>query len=346
MEIKIEDQTISQKSPTYVIAEVGNNHNGDFERARKMVHLAKEMGANCVKFQMRDLAKVYRKKSLAKSGDDLSAEYTMDLLKRFELTTEQQFQLFALCKEIGITYLCTPWDSGSLQTLEKMGVAAYKVASADLTNFPLLEELVATKKPLILSSGMSYEEEIQATVKFLSERKAQFVILHCNSTYPAPFHAINLNYIKRLKEIHPLVGYSGHERGTAVSLGAVALGAKVIERHFTLDRDMEGPDHAASLETADFSTLIQGIRQLDQALGDGKKIVSQGEMINRENLAKSLISSRALKKGQVLTREDIDIKSPGQGLSPRFLEQLIGTKLERDMGPEECLLKKKMVWGG
>jgi N-acetylneuraminate synthase len=345
MEIKIEGQTISGKSPTYVIAEVGNNHNGDFERAKKMVHLAKEMGANCVKFQMRDLSKVYRKKSLEKSGDDLSAEYTMDLLKRFELTTEQQSQLLALCKDIGITYLCTPWDSGSLQTLEKMGVAAYKVASADLTNFPLLEELVKTKKPLILSSGMSHEEEIQATVNFLNERKAQFVILHCNSTYPAPFHAINLNYIRRLKEIHPLVGYSGHERGTAVSLGAVALGAKVIERHFTLDRNMEGPDHAASLEPADFTNLIVGIRQLDQALGDGKKVVSQGEMINRENLAKSLISSRPLKRGQILTREDIDIKSPGQGLSPRFLEQLIGTKLDRDMGAEEFFFKTDLSGG-
>jgi sialic acid synthase SpsE/sugar phosphate isomerase/epimerase len=345
MKLNIEGQIISNTSPTYVIAEIGNNHNGDFERAKKMVYLAKEMGANCAKFQMRDLSKVYRKKSLEKSGDDLSAEYTMDLLKRFELTAEQQLKLMHLCRELGITYLCTPWDSGSLQTLEKMGVAAYKVASADLTNFPLLEELVATKKPLILSSGMSNEEEIQATVKFLNDRKAQFVMLHCNSTYPAPFHAINLNYIRRLKEIHPLIGYSGHERGTAVSLGAVALGAKVIERHFTLDRNMEGPDHAASLETADFAAMIAGIRQLDQALGDGKKVVSQGEMINRENLAKSLISSRPLKKGHILTRDDIDIKSPGQGLSPRFLEQLIGTKLERDMSAEEFFFKTDLTGG-
>ncbi len=345
MELKIEGQIISNQSPTYVIAEVGNNHNGDFERAKKMIHLAKEMGVNCVKFQMRDLSKVYRKKSLEKSGDDLSAEYTMDLLKRFELTVEQQTELAELCRKIGITYLCTPWDGGSLQALEKMGVEAYKVASADLTNFPFLEELIQTKKPLILSTGMSTEEEIQATVNFLNERKAQYVLLHCNSTYPAPFHAINLNYIRRLKEIHSLIGYSGHERGIAVSLGAVALGAKVIERHFTLDRNMEGPDHAASLEPDAFAEMMVGIRQLDQAVGDGKKQVSQGEMINRENLAKSLISSRPLKKGHVLSREDIEIKSPGQGLSPRFLQDLIGTKLQRDIGAEEFFFKTDLKGG-
>jgi N-acetylneuraminate synthase len=180
----------------------------------------------------------------------------------------------------------------------------------------------------------------------LNKRNIKFVLLHCNSTYPAPLHDINLNWILKLKEIHPLIGYSGHERGISVSLGAVALGAKVIERHFTLDRKMEGPDHAASLEYEEFKALISGCREIETALGNSENInrkFSQGEMINRENLGKSLVASRSMKKGTILNEEDIKVLSPGQGLSPQHYESLIGLKLNRDIDSEDYFFKSDIT---
>ncbi len=321
---------------TFIIAEIGNNHNGSFERAIEMIDRAVEMGADCAKFQMRHLDDVYRQRTLRKDGEDLGTEYVLDLLRRFELTGEEQRKLAAYCADKGILYLCTPWDERSVDVLESFGVPAYKVASADLTNLPLLDRLCATGKPLVLSTGMSRTEEVQTTVSFLNMRNAAFVLLHCNSTYPAPYHDINLTWMNQLRGVHPLVGYSGHERGIAVSLAAVALGACVIERHFTLDRSMEGPDHAASLEAVEFKRLIEGIREIEQALGDGKqRQLSQGEMINRENLGKSLVSATSLSKGVVLEPHHIKVRSPGQGLSPQHYEQLIGCTLQHDMKEED-----------
>ena len=187
--------TLFKKGKTFVIAEIGNNHNGSFDKAIEMVCLAKKMGADCVKFQMRNLNEVYREKSLKKDGEDLGTEYIVDLLNKFELSIEEHKKLFDFClKEI--MYLCTPWDLSSLKVLESFGLPAYKVASADLTNFPLLEALNKTKKPLILSTGMSTSEEVDRTVSFLKEKKTEFILLHCNSTYPAPVHDINLNWIR------------------------------------------------------------------------------------------------------------------------------------------------------
>ena len=320
----------------FVIAEIGNNHNGSFERALQMVDLAVEMGADCVKFQMRHLDEVYRKRTLRKDGEDLGTEYVLDLLRRFELSIEQHRQLAQYCAKKGILYLCTPWDKTSVDILEDLQVPAYKVASADLTNLPLLDRLCATGKPLILSTGMSSREEVQITVNFLNQRSAQFVLLHCNSTYPAPLHDIQLRWIEQLRGLHPLIGYSGHERGTAVSLAAVALGACLIERHFTLDRSMEGPDHAASLEQGEFKRLIEGIREIEQAMGDGgERRISQGEMINRENLGKSLVAATPLAKGTILKPEHVQVRSPGQGLSPQHYEQLLGRTLQHDLNEED-----------
>ncbi len=333
--MKIGKSTIGKNQPVYIIAEVGNNHNGNFQRALQLVDLAKEMGADCVKFQMRNLAEVYRGKTLSKQGDDLTTEYTLDLLRRFELTIDQHKEISIYCKKQEITYLCTPWDFKSVEVLESMGVEAYKVASADLTNLPLIEKLIQTKKPLILSTGMSHESEIEQVVSFLNDKKANFALLHCNSTYPAPFHSINLNYLQQLKKIHPTIGYSGHERGLAVSLAAVTLGAKILERHFTLDRNLEGPDHAASLEFNKFQELISGVREIEQALGTGVKKVSQGELINRENLAKSIVSSKSLSKGHIITKDDILIRSPGLGLSALKLNDLLGKELSHDMEEED-----------
>ncbi|PJZ70284.1 acetylneuraminic acid synthetase [Leptospira perolatii] len=334
--IKIRDFEIGN-SKTFVIAEIGNNHNGDPKKAYQLVDRAIEIGADCVKFQMRHLTKIYRKRSLSKSGEDLGTEYILDLLNKFELPVEEHRKISEYCKKKGILYLCTPWDDESIKVLESFDVPGYKVASADLTNLPLIDQLAKTKKPLILSTGMSRTDEIKVTVDFLNKRNVDFVLLHCNSTYPAPLHDINLKWIENLKKIHPLVGYSGHERGIAVTIGAVALGACVVERHLTLDRQMEGPDHAASLEPKEFEKLIEGIREIEQALGSSnfERNLSQGEMINRENLAKSLVAATELKKGKVVEAKDIKVLSPGQGLSPQKYEILIGRTLNRDLAEED-----------
>jgi N-acetylneuraminate synthase len=323
---------------TFVIAEIGNNHNGSFDRAVHMIDSVGAVGADCAKFQMRHLDQVYRERTLRKDGEDLGTEYVLDLLRRFELSVDEHRRLAEYCRQKGLMYLCTPWDGHSADVLESFGVPAYKVASADLTNLPLLDRLCRTGKPLILSTGMSTRAEIERSVDFINRRNAQFVLLHCNSTYPAPLHDIRLKWMDQLRRIHGLVGYSGHERGTAVSLAAVGLGACVIERHFTLDRQMEGPDHAASLEQAEFKRLVEGIREIEMALGSGEEAerrISQGEMINRENLGKSLVAVGALVKGTVLKPEHIKVRSPGQGLSPQYYEQLLGRSLQRDVGDEE-----------
>lgn len=345
MEIQIGNFKIGSDR-TFIIAEIGNNHNGDFEKAKLMIDKAVEMGADCAKFQMRQIKEVYRSKSLDKSGEDLGTEYIIDLLSKFELTIEQQKKLSEYCRSKGILYMCTPWDKTSVDILESFNVPAYKVASADLTNLPLLDKLAKTKKPLILSTGMSTTEEIKLTVDFLNKRNVKFVLLHCNSTYPAPLHDINLNWISKLNDIHPLIGYSGHERGINVSLGAVALGAKVIERHFTLDRKMEGPDHAASLEFDEFKSMIIGCREIETSLGDPLHLnrkFSQGEMINRENLGKSLVASRPMKKGTILKEDDIKVLSPGQGLSPQYYESLLGLELNRDIDIEDYFFKSDLT---
>ncbi len=329
---------------TFVIAEVGNNHNGSLERAIEMIDLAFDMGADCAKFQMRCLEEVYRKRALLNNGEDLGTEYVLDLLKRFELSPSQHRILANYCGTKGILYLCTPWDARSVDVLEEFEVPAYKVASADLTNLPLLDKLASTNKPLILSTGMSTADEVATTIAFLRRRDAAFVLLHCNSTYPAPLHDINLKWIHKLQQMHPLVGYSGHERGINVSLAAATLGACVIERHFTLDRAMEGPDHAASLTYTEFGVLIEGIREIETALGEGKqRYISQGEMINRENLGKSLVAARSLSKGTILAPKDIKVCSPGQGLSPQHYDALLGRKLLHDMVEEDFFYKSDLT---
>lgn len=333
--IRIGAREIGPDEPCFVIAEIGNNHNGDFDRAVALVDAAIDGGADCAKFQMRKLDEVYRGTSLGGSEDDLSVEYTLDLLRRFELNPEEHRRLMEYCKERGIAYLCTPWDITSLRTLDSFGVEGYKVASADLTNLPLLAAMAETGKPLILSTGMSRLEEIRTVVEFLRGKRADFAILHCQSTYPAAFHNINLRFMDTLKKIHPFFGYSGHERGIAVSIGAVALGAQIIERHITLDKTMEGPDHAASLEPGEFTDLVIGIREVQSALGvasvDGERPLSQGELINRENLAKSLVASRDIPAGTALSESDIIVRSPGQGLSPICLPKLVGRSLGRSL---------------
>jgi N-acetylneuraminate synthase len=330
-QIQIADFTLAEDSPTFIIAEIGNNHNGDIVVAKRLVDEAVKAGANCAKFQLRHMESMYRQGS---EGEDLGAEYTLDLLARFQLSTAEMFEVFDYCKQMKIIPLCTPWDANSLITLEQYGMPAYKVASADLTNHEFLEKLAKTGKPLLCSTGMSSEQEIKETVGLFKRYGAQFVLLHCNSTYPAPFKDVNLRYLKRLKELSSsgLVGYSGHERGISVAISAVALEAKVIEKHLTLDRSMEGNDHRVSLLPSEFAQMIEGIREIEQALGvaDSRQI-TQGEMMNREVLGKSLTASRAISQGEVIGAEDIEIRSPGKGLAPYHKVNLVGKTIKRNV---------------
>lgn len=345
--VRIGNRLLGDDEPCYVIAEIGNNHNGDFDRAIALVDAAVAAGADCAKFQMRKLDEVYRASSLSGKDDDLAVEYTLDLLRRFELPTVQQKKIAEYCAAKGIQYLCTPWDAKSVAVLEGFGVQAYKVASADLTNLPLLARLTATGKTLIVSTGMSTTDEIKVAAKFLDDRNAGYVLLHCQSTYPAALHNIHLRFMETLREIHPVVGYSGHERGIAVSIAAVALGAVVIERHITLDREMEGPDHAASLEPEEFKALVSGIREVEAARGErlAERALSQGELINRENLAKSLVAARDLSAGTVISESDIAVKSPGQGLSPLKMPALLSRKLTRTMAADDYFFQSDLDEG-
>lgn len=332
--IEISNFSISEKSKAFIIAEIGNNHNGSIELAKRLVDEAIDAGADCAKFQLRDMDYVYRKTNSFAAGEDLGAEYTLDLLKKFQLSLKEMFEVFDYCKEKGIIPLCTPWDSASLEALENYGMPAYKVASADLTNHDFLELLAKIGKPLLCSTGMSTESEIKDAVTLLKKYGCPFILLHCNSTYPAPFKDINLKYMHRLRELslNGFVGYSGHERGIAVAISAVALGAKVIEKHFTLDRTMEGNDHRVSLLPAEFCQMVQGIRETEQALGHAEqRKITQGEMMNREVLGKSLVSRRVIVAGEIIKAADVEIRSPGKGLAPYQKQFLIGKKAQRNI---------------
>jgi sialic acid synthase SpsE/sugar phosphate isomerase/epimerase len=333
-DITIGSFNINAESRAFTIAEIGNNHNGSIELAKKLVDLAVDAGADCAKFQMRDLASLYSNAGDSNDdAEDLGSQYVLDLLSRFQLNDQEFYTVFDYCKEQGLAVLCTPFDVVSTDKLADYGVEAFKVASADLTNHDLLRHIASNNKPMIVSTGMATEAEIIDAVSVLSAVSAQYILLHCNSTYPAPFKDINLNYMERLAEIGGcLVGYSGHERGISIPMAAVANGAKVIEKHFTVDNTMEGNDHKVSLLPDEFKTMVQSIREIEEALGSSKpRTLSQGELMNRETLAKSVVTKTDINAGEIITAEMLDICSPGKGLSPYRKKELIGKKSCRDM---------------
>ena len=334
--LKIGNYIIGNGHPVFIIAEIGNNHNGNMKIAKQLVDEAIAAGANCVKFQMRDLSTLYRNEGNANDkSEDLGSQYTLDLLSRFQLSVNEMFHIFDYSKEKLIEPLCTPWDIASFKKLETYKMQAYKVASADITNHDLLNELINTKKTLICSTGMSTEEEIKKLISLIKPSGTPYALLHCNSTYPAPFKDINLSYMNKLKKMGNCpVGYSGHERGIAIAIAAASMGAKIIEKHFTLDRNMEGNDHKVSLLPDEFKQMVQSIREVEMALGEGQtRYISQGEMMNRETLGKSLVINCSLPKGNIISEEMIDVKSPGQGLVPYRKNELIGKKALRDFKP-------------
>lgn len=339
-EIKIGDRLIGDGHPTYVIAEIGVNHNGLLALALELIDASVHAGADAVKFQKRQLDKLYAKKYLdnANAGEK-TLRYLLPILQQVELSDDAYFEIVEYCKKKGITFLASAFDPESADFLEQLNVPAYKVASADMTNLPLLDHLIEKGKPLILSTGMSRMEEVETTVEFLKERQAQFALLHCNSTYPAAFEDINLRFMNQLRQFGVPVGYSGHERGIAVSTVASALGASIIERHITLDRTMDGPDHAASLEPQGFQKMVRDIRQVTSALGTGKeKFISRGEILNREVLGKSLVATRQIVPGETITREMIAVRGPALGISPQNYTRLLGRTADRVIEQDDPFL--------
>jgi sialic acid synthase SpsE/sugar phosphate isomerase/epimerase len=342
--INIGGRLIGDDQPTYVIAEIGINHNGFLDLALKLIDVAVEAGADAVKFQKRKLEKLYAKKYLenANAGEK-TLRYLLPILQQVELGEEDYLTIVEHCQKRGITFLSSAFDPESADFLETLGVPAYKVASADLTNLPLLDHLVQKNLPLILSTGMSHMHEVEMTAEFLHERRAQFALLHCNSTYPAAFEDINLRFMDQLRRFGVPVGYSGHERGIAVSTVAAALGASIIERHLTLDRTMEGPDHAASLEPQGFQKMVRDIRQVGLALGAGQeKFISRGEILNREVLGKSLVAARRVEPGEVITASMVAVKGPALGLSPQHYTRLLGRTAERVIETDEPFLDRDL----
>ncbi len=331
---RVGDRVIGGNHATWVIAEIGINHNGSVAMGRELVEAAASAGADAVKFQMRDLATLYRDGGRLDAPDeDLGSQYVLDLLARFELEPDDLYALFDHAVSLGVTPFCTAWDTESVRRLDDYGIPAFKVASADLTNHELVVAMAATGRPMVVSTGMSSESEIVDCVATLRSAGASYALLHCNSTYPAPYRDLNLTYLDRLAELGGCpVGYSGHERGHHVAVAAVAVGARIVEKHFTLDRDLEGNDHKVSLLPDEFARMVAEIRDVEASLGtDAERTLSQGELMNRVTLAKSLVAVRDLRTGDTVRPEDVTVKGPGRGLQPDRRDDLLGTRLRRDV---------------
>ena len=337
-EIKINNYIIGDKQPCFIIAEAGINHNGQLHLAKKLVDLAVEAGAQAVKFQMRNLKEMYTKDLLKNPNlGEQSFQYMLPLLAEFELSLDDYKILHKYCQKKDILFCATPFDKKSAKILNQyFDLPFFKIGSCDMVNFDLLEQVAKFKKPMIVSTGMSTMQEIEKTVNFFKKLKTEFALMHCNSTYPAPFDQINLKFIQTLKQKFQVpIGYSGHELGIAVSTAAVVSGANILERHITLDRTMKGPDHSASLEPAGIQKLVRDIRNIEKAQGNGIKFLSRGEVLNREVLGKSIVATKDIARGSIIKREMLAVKGPGKGLSPQYLFDLIGIKTKRDFKKDE-----------
>lgn len=341
---QIEQQVIGPAHPTYVIAEIGINHNGDEGQAMTLIDAAKAAGVDAVKFQKRHLPSLYAPEVLTHPERfEQNFQYMIPLLKEVELGADSLRRLKSYCEAQEITFLCTPFDQTSLNLLAELNVAAYKISSADLTNMDLISAASQTGKPIILSTGMANWSEIEQTVDFLHHQGTAFALLHCRSVYPVWPREVNLRMLNRLQEFNCPVGYSGHEVGIVVALVAASMGAAIIEKHITLDRNQPGPDHKASLEPHEFKRLVRDIRIADQALGKKKRFLLRGEVLNRELFAKSLVAANDLHQGQTITAADINVLGPGKGLSPQKKNLLIGQTAIRDLEAGDFFLDQDLL---
>ena len=323
-------------SKVFIIAEAGVNHNGDIRLAYKLVDAAKEAGADAVKFQTFKAENVVSKiteKAEYQRETTNSEESQYEMIKKLELSFEDFVKIKDYCDKKGITFLSTPFDYESVDFLESL-VPLYKVGSGEITNLPFLEYIAKKGKAIILSTGMSTLGEVEEAVKTIINVNSSLplVLLHCVSNYPAKYEDVNLKAMLTLKEAFELpVGYSDHTLGIEIAIAAVALGAKVIEKHFTLDRGLPGPDHKASLEPDELKKMVKAIRNVEKALGSGVKRPTQSELKVMKVARRSLVATRDIRAGEVVKESDILIKRPGTGILPKFKEIIIGMRLTRDV---------------
>ena len=325
----------------YIIAEAGVNHNGSYELACRLADAAKTAGADCIKFQTfraenlvsRTAGKAdYQKKTTGDSSQ-------LAMLKQLELSFDDFRKLKAYCEAIGIQFLSTPFDMESLAFLDGLGTPFWKIPSGEATNLPFLLAAAKTGRPAVLSTGMCEMEEIRAAVEALQRGGAPEIrLLHCNTEYPTPFEDVNLRAMAVMRDAFGLeVGYSDHTRGIEVPVAAVALGATVIEKHFTLDRNMEGPDHKASLEPAELAAMVRAIRNVEKALGTAEKKPSPSERKNIAVARKSIVAKTAIAAGETLTEDNLTVKRPGSGVSPMRWFEVLGSRANRDYQEDELI---------
>lgn len=326
----------------YIIAEAGVNHNGDINIAKRLVDTAKEAGADIVKFQTflaDNLASKYAQKAEYQLHTTDKKESQKEMLKKLELTYDMHMELFQYCKAVGIDFLSTPFDLDSIHLLESIGMNLYKIPSGEITNLPYLRKIGSLKKPVILSSGMSTMEEIKEAVNILREWGAPEVsVLHCNTQYPTPMGDVNLKVMNSIrKEVGVSVGYSDHTEGIEVPIAAAAMGAAIIEKHFTLDKTMEGPDHKASLEPDELKAMVKAIRNVETAMGNAEKKPTFSEKNNIAVVRKSIVAKRRIEAGEIFSDENITTKRPGTGISPMLWDCMIGTAAKRKYEEDELI---------
>ncbi len=331
-------------NPFFIIAEAGVNHNGDIKLAFKLVDAAAEAGADAVKFQSFKASALVTKNAVKAEYQKKrtgAQESQLEMIKRLELSADEQRELFAYCRSKKIQFLSSAFDQESAQFLNALGLEIFKIPSGEITNLPYLRMIGGFGKQVLLSTGMSTLGEVEAAVEILTqagtEREA-ITLLHCTSEYPAPFGEVNLQAMLTLKESFKLkVGYSDHTKGIEIPVAAAALGAQVIEKHFTLSNAMEGPDHKASLEPQELQKMVTAIRHVQEALGDGIKRPSPAELKNREVVRKSIVAKRAIKAGEAFSAENIAVKRPGGGLSPMRWDETLGRRAPRDFSEDELV---------
>lgn len=327
---------------TLIIAEAGVNHNGDIDNAFKLIDTAKAAGADIVKFQTfnaNKLASRYAQKAEYQKTFSNKSESQLDMLRSLELTKQQHIELIDYCTKKGIQFLSTPFDLESIEMLQELNLPMYKIPSGEITNLPYLIRIASLQKPVILSTGMCTMNEIREAVTILREYGTNDIsILHCNTHYPTPYEDTNLLAMLTLKqEFGENVGYSDHTLGIEVPIAAVAMGAKIIEKHFTLDKNMDGPDHAASLEPEELELMVKSIRNIEKALGNGKKVPSKSEVDNIAVARKSIVAKTNILEGDTFTENNITVKRPGTGISPMKWFYVLGKTAKKNFEEDELI---------
>lgn len=325
---------------TIIIAEAGVNHNGDMDLARKLIDEAKKAGADYVKFQTAvNPTSKYAPKADYQKRETGADETQLEMALKLRLTLDQHYELYRYCSQVGISYLSTPFDIESVHFLNSLNIPFWKVPSGEITNLPYLLEIAKTHKSIVMSTGMAEMHEIAETIDVLKKNGGgDITLLQCHTDYPTKMENVNLNAMLTLKrEFNLPVGLSDHSIGIEVPIAAVAMGASIIEKHFTLDKNMYGPDHKASIEPNELRSMIASIRNIELALGDGRKRCSSLEKKNIIVARKSIVAKRDIKKGEILSEENITTKRPGNGISAMKWFDVLGTKAVRDFGEDELI---------